>query len=296
MLKACGNYLWIADSGVPGPSLAISFGVHGNERSPIVAGEQLRARFEAGDLAVRRGKLLLIHANPKASEQDQRWSEGGVDLNRCFHADTLAAAPKLYEEERAQEIVPALEQAGSEVLVDFHCTVEPGQRFLMQHPSVEDAAHARVYGLLRAEILLADPGLTFGGVSLDEVMSTRGRVGICYETGWIQDPENSPEFVLGEMTNLLAGLGLFGDRDAQRYEGKRRLELEGRILCEADGFRWCEGIGQNLQSLSAGTQLGTYGDGREVRLENDATLIFPKKRPELMQVGKPLVLLARSVS
>jgi hypothetical protein len=54
-------------------------------------------------------------------------------------------------------------------------------------------------------------------------------------------------------------------------------------------------VGENLQEVAAGTVLGRYGDGREVVLEEDATLVFPKKKPELVQLGKPLVLLARRI-
>lgn len=284
--------LWTVDSGRPGKRAAISFGVHGNERPPIDAGLALVASFERGEHSLRAGTLLLVHANPRGSAQDERWSAGGVDLNRCFHPSVLAREPELYEEGRAREIVAALAAHEAEVLVDFHCTVEPGPRFLMQHPPLSNAAHREVMELLAAEVLLSDPGLNFGGVSLDEHMSTRERVGICYETGWIQDPANTSEAVLAEMHNLLRGLGLL-EGEARRYGDKTLLELDAPLLCEAEGFRWEDGVGVNLQELPGGTLLGRYGDGREVRLAADATLIFPKKRPELVQVGKPLVSLAR---
>jgi hypothetical protein len=161
----------------------------------------------------------------------------------------------------------------------------------MQRPPLTDRAHRAVQELLAAEVLLADPSLNVGGVSLDEHMSTRGRVGICYETGWLRDPANTPQSVRAEMENLLVGLGLLRGR-ARRHGEKTLLVLDAPLLCAAEGFRWQEGVGINLQELPAGTLLGRYGDGRELRLEREATLIFPKKRPELVQIGKPLVSLA----
>lgn len=286
---------WLFDSGRPGPTVAVSFGVHGNERPPIDAGQRLVRMFAEGELSVAAGRLLLIHANPRASEEDQRWSQGGVDLNRCFHPSVLGREPELHEEHRARAVAAALEETGAEVLVDFHCTVEPGRRFLMQHPPAGDAQHGAVYRFLAAEVLLTDPRLNFGGVSLDEYMSTRGRVGICYETGWIGDPANTPEFVLEEMRNLLAGLGVLAGEAAREHGSKELLELGEPLSCSGQGFRWSEGVGENLQALPAGTVLGRYGDGREERLAADATLIFPKKKPELVQVGKPLVQLATRV-
>lgn len=292
MIEELGEGAWILDSGRDGRRLALSFGVHGNERAPIDAGLRLVAEAREGKLELSTGSVLLVHANHRASAQDRRWSEGGVDLNRCFHPDVLGRPPELSEERRAREIVGWLESFGPEALVDFHCTVEPGERFMMHHPPIADAAHGEITGLLEADVVLADPTLTFGGVSLDEWMSTRGKVGICYETGWMGDPANTPESVYGEMVNVLAGCGLLSG-EARTYPEKNAIELYSRIVCDGEGFVWSDGTGQNLQELPAGTTLGRYGDGREVALEADSTLIFPKKRPELVEQGKPLVLLAR---
>ena len=295
MLRSIGEDLWLAASGVPGTRLAISFGVHGDERSPVGAGLRLVDELRSGGLELAAGKLLLVHDNPRATAADKRWSAGGVDLNRCFQADVLARNPEVYEEGRAREIVAMLERVGAQILVDFHCTAEPGRRFLMHHPSPDDEAHRRVCELLRAEVLLADPALEFGGVSLDEWMSTRGRVGICYETGWVADPDNTPEFVLDEMRNLLGGLQMIRGVSVGRHPEKDALQLERVLRCAEEGFAWREGIGENLQPLPAEVVLGSYASGKEVVLEVAATLIFPKKRPELVRVGEPLVYLARRV-
>jgi predicted deacylase len=291
MLRSVGEKMWLAESGAPGATLAISFGVHGNERPPIDAGLALLRELEAGKLALAAGRLLLIHSNPRASEQDQRWSEGGVDLNRCFSSAIQGRAPELYEEGRAGEIAAVLEEYAPEALVDFHCTVEPGEPFMMQHPGVDHVPSQAVLRLLSASVLLSDPELNFGNVSLDEWMGTRGKVGICFETGWIHSPDCTPEFVLGEMKNLLAGHGMLAGVAPRVHDDKTLLQLDHVIRCEGEGFAWRDGIGQNLQALAQGTVLGAYSDGREVSLPVDATLIFPKKKPELVQQGKPLVYL-----
>ncbi len=294
MIESLGEGFWFVDARRPGPGLCLSFGVHGDERSPVEAGLELVARWERKELALERGRLLLVLANPRAVQENRRWSEAGVDLNRCFHASVLAREPVLYEERRARDIAAMLERVGAEVLVDFHCTVEPGRRFLMQHPPVEHAEHRRVTTFLAAETLLADPTLRFGGVSLDEWMSTRGKVGICYETGWLKDPANTPESVRAEMENVCVGLGLLDGRPVRTFGNKEALELDAVLLCDGEGFVWRSGIGENLQSLRAGTVLGSYADGRSVTLEQASVLVFPKKKPELVALGKPLVYFARS--
>lgn len=293
-MKALPEGVFLFEGRREGPTFAVSYGVHGNERAPIEAGRALADDLLARRLALERGRLLLVFANPRAAAQDRRASEGGEDLNRCFHPERLAREPRLYEEERAREIVGVLEEFSPEGLVDFHCTVEPGRRFLMHHPPAEDEAHRRVAQWLSADVVLCDPDLRFGGVSLDEWMSTRGRVGICYETGWLGDPTNRPEDVRAEMENLLRGIGLLPG-EARAYPDKRRLRLDDVVVCEEAGFRWAEGMGENLQEVGAGTELGMYPSGRRLVLERDAVLVFPKKRPELVEPGKPLVYLARRV-
>ncbi len=297
MIARLAEGLWLVESHRPGTSLALSFGVHGDERAPIEAGLLVVSELESGALSLERGRLALVLGNPRAAEGRTRWSAGGVDLNRCFQRPVIEREPALYEpasyeQERAREIARALAELCTEVLVDFHCTVEPGRRFLMHHPSVEDEAHRRVAELCAADVVLTDPELRFGGVSLDEWLSTAGRVGICYETGWMGDPANTPGGVLGEMRNLIVGLGLSAG-EPRRWPEKLRLELFAALPCDGAGFSWRAGAGENLQALPQGTVLGAYSDGRKLVLEEDAVLVFPKKRPELVQPGKPLVYLAR---
>ena len=287
---------WRFEGAAEGPVVCISFGVHGNERAPITAGLSLVEGLSRGDVTLARGRLVLLLSNPRASAEDERWSSGGVDLNRCFHPTVLEREPELYEEGRAQEIAAFLDEEGVESLVDFHCTVEPGDRFMMHHAPVDDAPHLGVTRYLAGDVLLGDPKLYFGGVSLDERLSTRGRVGVCYETGWMSDPSNTPAAVRVEMDNLLAGLGLLAGPEPRAFDGKRTIQLYERLLCEGEGFRWSDGVGVNLQAIEAGTRLGIYDDGTPVVLEHAATLVFPKKKPELLERGRPMVYLARDQS
>ncbi|MBK8976571.1 MAG: succinylglutamate desuccinylase/aspartoacylase family protein [Planctomycetes bacterium] len=293
MSKLVDEAMWLAESGRPGPVAAISFGVHGDERPPVDAGRRLVAMLQSRELRLTRGELLVVLGNPLAVEQGRRSSDGGVDLNRCFAASGPSAGDGVaYERRRAAAIVAALEQRRVEVLVDFHCTVEPGEPFLMQHPSADHAASRAVTRRLAARVLLTDPRLCFGGVSLDEWMSTRGRVGICYETGWLGSPDCTPQFVLGEMLAALAGLSMLDGCAPTPQDDQTLLELVGALTCRAVGFRWHDGLGTNLQALRAGTELGRYPDGVPEVLPHDATLVFPKRRPELVQTGQPLVYLA----
>ncbi len=271
-------------SGRPGPVVGIAAGVHGDERPPIAALQALAASLEQAP--VDRGAVLLMVGNPAAVALGQRWSER--DLNRCFHPARLASPPATAEDRRARELVAAC--ARVDVLVDFHCTAEPGEPFAMHHPI--DDAHQAVTALLDVPVVVRDPRLCFGGVSLDEHLSTTQRVGVCCETGWIGAPDNTPDRILAQMRNVLRGLGVRTDAPPVRAPDKRVLTLTEVLRCPARGFAWAPGVGHNLQRLPAGAALGRRGDGTPLLLSAPATLIFPKKRPALLQPGRPLVYLA----
>ena len=62
MLTTIGDRIWFADSGAPGRTLAISFGVHGNERPPVDAGLRLVAELDRF-FADYRPRASLLHGD-----------------------------------------------------------------------------------------------------------------------------------------------------------------------------------------------------------------------------------------
>src|SRR5262245_20056416 len=96
----------------PRPHVGVVGAVHGTEPCGLRAGGGLRAELVAGELTLRSGTLFLIHGNPRASEEQKRHTEGGVDLNRFFDfrfIDEMASESWLYEHHRAFALKPLLE-------------------------------------------------------------------------------------------------------------------------------------------------------------------------------------------
>ena len=284
---------FLVESEMPGPVVCIAYGVHGDERPPIDAGQLLQSMFDLGALALSEGKLLVLFANPLATAANKHWSQDGTDLNHCFHPGMLVSKSDRHEERRAREIVEILEREEVEILVDFHSTLEKDERLCVQHPGAADDRHLEITRLLTSKIVLSDPGLILGGASLDQHMSTTGRVGVYYQTGRQGDGSNTPVAIRNEMVNLLAGLGMIDGRAFRTFPKKRHLELTEMVECREQGFQWNRGVGKSLQTLDEGTLLGTYANGNVVILGEDSTLVFPEKAPDLVQVGKPLVFLAQ---
>lgn len=81
ILAGTGNAteVFVIESGVPGPTVWVSGGVHGSELAGWKAAEQI-ARWQ-----ISRGRLIVVpHANKPAVNQQQRAAAGGSDLNRQF--------------------------------------------------------------------------------------------------------------------------------------------------------------------------------------------------------------------
>jgi succinylglutamate desuccinylase len=77
----------------PRPHVAVFGAVHGNEPCGLRAIERLRAEFARAELQLLAGTLDLIHGNPPATEQHERHTRGGVDLNRLFDYRFEAEVP-----------------------------------------------------------------------------------------------------------------------------------------------------------------------------------------------------------
>ncbi len=113
------------DSKIPGPSVVIMGGVHGNEPCGASAVRRLHAHFEKKELSVSRGTLTLIVANHDALKKNLRMVER--NLNRLFK-DNCEEVP-CAETERAEELKPLVAQC--EYMLDLHSTSLPSAPFLM---------------------------------------------------------------------------------------------------------------------------------------------------------------------
>lgn len=113
MLAAGTKYatpLYVIDSGKPGPSVMIIGGTHGSEPAGWLAAAKVK------DLAVTKGKLLVIpNANKLADEARQRAVDSG-DLNRQFPT----SADGQPTSELAAAIWSAIESYRPDWLVDMH--------------------------------------------------------------------------------------------------------------------------------------------------------------------------------
>lgn len=79
------------DSGIPGPTLLVIGGIHGNEPSGVEALERISAAFDQEMIQLNQGKILALRGNRRALTEDVRFIKR--DLNRLWKWDFQHQCP-----------------------------------------------------------------------------------------------------------------------------------------------------------------------------------------------------------
>jgi len=274
---------------LPGKSITLIGGTHGNERTGVEVVTRMKAMIESGELVIIQGSLTLIYGNPRAIELNERGSEPHADLNRAFVTDLLECDPTgTYEDARAREIAPFLQS--SDVVIDLHATNKPSEPFLA---SKDSERHQQVYRWFPSKKVLSDPQYVLAGfpATVDDYTDVYGGVGVCYETGQASDLGRVEE-VLQNVINCLKDQGLVEGHVEAPDATRDIFELTEAIILTDEGFTFAEGFGEgSWEAFAQGEVLGAHGDTAFVA-EYDGVIVFPKM-PEHRKVGKPVGYLAK---
>jgi succinylglutamate desuccinylase len=122
---------------LPGPTLIIVGGIHGNEPAGVLAEERVWLRMQKRRAALR-GEVVLLRGNTRALEQRVRYIN--ADLNRQWTAQNVRTAeleqgtPEVSELLEQSELLTVIREAinrarGEIYFVDLHTTSAHGQPF-----------------------------------------------------------------------------------------------------------------------------------------------------------------------
>ncbi|MBY0110411.1 succinylglutamate desuccinylase/aspartoacylase family protein [Patescibacteria group bacterium] len=282
-----GDSIWRIQSTVPGPSVCIIGGMHGNEAAGIEVVRMLLKEFEDGR-HLASGTLTLALGNTRAIEKNERWIDG-KDLNRQFSdAHLIDRIDQSWEEERAITLARLIREA--DLTLDIHSTNKPSSTFIC---SRADERHARVYRWFPITHVIEDPEYVFGDgpVTTDEYADRMGKVGMCIESGWVNDAgrieetKRSVEAVLSDFGLSTNPLPPLPSHTICTYRFYKTIKLDER------GFTFADGRGlASFEPLKAGEVLGYHGDD-PVTLDQDAFVIFPKLKAH-WQLGWPICYIA----
>ncbi len=123
---------------LPGPTLIILGGIHGNEPAGVLAADRVLLRMQERRAALR-GEVVLLRGNTRALEQRVRYID--ADLNRQWTADNVRTAesekrglPEVSELLEQGELLTVVREAvsrarGDIYFVDLHTTSAHGEPF-----------------------------------------------------------------------------------------------------------------------------------------------------------------------
>ncbi len=243
----------------PGPVSVILAGVHGDEVCGLRALEQVLP-----NLSIERGTLFIGYGNPAAIRVNRRFTE--ANLNRLFKpGDELSRADKAsYEYGRMLVVKRYLDMSGA--LLDIHASFTPGGRpFVICENNGLSIADRLPFDLVVGGFDKVEPGGT------DYYMNRIGKIGICAECGYLEDPASTERAVKSIFSFLYARGHVSGKTDARSQE---RLVMYYLHRTRTDRFRLARRF-NDFDGLARGEIIGM--DGAEaVSSPKESVILFAR--------------------
>lgn len=265
--------VWYRDSDVPGPTVVVLGGIHGNEQAGIAVVE----RLVSGDFAVplERGKLIAVLGNTAAIAANKR--DLGDNLNRKFRKATeedLAGqeAKPSYEFARAQELLPVLDEA--DAALDLHgFRPHDGIPFIITEPRGFQAARAIGAPYISSGWSTIEAGGT------DGYMEEQGKLGVCYELSQLEDlKQGIPRGEAGVLSFLEHMQVIEMVRERAPEPPEPTFVHATKSVLARPGFNWGPGHPyRSFQALQPGELIAQNGTEPEdiIRAGDNQVIIFP---------------------
>jgi succinylglutamate desuccinylase len=262
--------------GVPGPLFLITGGIHGNERSGVLAAESVLKHIKRTKPPVR-GRVLALAGNLAALALGQRFLE--VDLNRIWTPADLRAMRATepsedgIEEAERRALLRELERAiaersGPVVLLDLHSSSAPGEPFVCMGDTLQNR---QIAAALPAPVILGLEENIDG--ALLEYFSERGHAGIAVEGGQHEDPATVENHIAATWLSMEAA-GVIEAEDVPDLDGhRRRLARASRGLPRVVEVRHRQAM--NFQRVRAREVLATDETG-ELEATEEGRILLPR--------------------
>ncbi len=252
-------------------SISVIFaGIHGNEKCGVKALEKILP-----NLKIEQGQVLFGYGNPSAIEANKRFI--GADLNRMFKSNDLLSRDEIksYEYQRAQFLKSYLNQA--DALLDIHASFTPNS-----NPFVICEANAKgIIEYLPIDLIVSgfdevEPGGT------DYYMNSIGKIGICVECGYLDNPKSIETAEKSIFSFLKARGHILNDLAPKKQSYVRIYDL---YLTKTDSFTLAKTF-HDFEKVRKNQVIGKDG-GKKVIAEKNGVILFTRNRE---QVGEEAFL------
>lgn len=247
-----------------GSTSIILAGVHGNEKCGVEAFKKILQ-----DIQIDRGQVFFVYGNPKAIEENKRFIE--ANLNRMFKNENLFSKYEMesYEYGRAQFLKNYLNQA--DALLDIHASLTPNSTpFVICEPNAKTIAKYLPVNLIVSGFDKIEPGGT------DYYMNSLGKIGMCVECGYNNDPSSSEIAEKAIFAFLKIRGHLFNDLMPQK---KSYLKIHTSYTTKTNDFNLSKSFA-DFEEVSAGQIIGIDGD-QTVSTQKNAIILFARNRKKI---------------
>lgn len=277
---------------LPGPTLMILGGIHGNEPAGVLAANRVQLRMQERRAALR-GEVVLLRGNTRALAQRVRYID--ADLNRQWTAENVRTAElenrsirevsELLEQRELLTIVrEAVSRARGEIyLVDLHTTSAHGQPFA----TVGDTLRNRRFALTFPLTIVLGLEEQIDGTLL-EYVNNLGAITMGVEAGQ-HEAMTSVDHHEAVIWNATATAGNFRLEDLPELDQSRSLlkragggmkvvEVRHRhAIMPEDGFKMEPGF-RNFQPARRGQVLARDRTG-EIKAAEKGLILLPLYQP-----------------
>ena len=207
------------DSHKDGHVLAIFCGVHGNEKTGILAVQKL-----LDNLILTKGILYIVFANPLAIKNNIRFVE--QNLNRCFIKSQTGSS---YEEKRAQFLMNVLDNC--DALLDLHdSNTDNSISFAITDSGLDVVKHMNLEYVVTGFDKL-EPGAS------DGYMHKLGKIGICLECGSIKHSTKNLDFAYDSILQYLQYFDAIDTIVPRHHINQKHLHVEQCQLVTSNSFK-----------------------------------------------------------
>lgn len=266
------NSIIIKEGRLNGKTLAVFAGVHGNEKAGILAMKDILE-----EIKVLRGKVFFVFASPKAIEKDVRYVE--ENLNRYFVKGVI---PSSYERQRAIELMKILDE--SDALLDLHASnVSETTPFIICEKESFDLARKMDFEIISSGWNDIEPG------AADGYMSSRGKIGLCLECGYAEDPKKNIDLAKKSILQFLQYFDAIKKDVKYDKRDQKLIHVTKAVLKESDLFEFKKGF-YDFEELEDGSTIAKDGDKTYIAKKGEVIIFAnPNKK-----IGEEVFIIGES--
>lgn len=241
---------------LPGKTVAVFAGVHGNEKVGIVTLKKI-----INEISIKSGTVYFVFANPLAIEKGKRVVN--KNMNRLFSRAITGTDP---EHKRVKELMNILDRC--DALLDIHSyNSKSGDQFAIS----EKRGHAI---LKKMNFPIVGTGFSKLGHGTDGYMEKNKKIGICIECGTTNKYKKFLDLAESSVYQFLQYFNCT-DKKVEYVSCTQKYVSVKRILYKkTSGFRFTKEF-KDFEILPVGKAFAIDGEVQHVAVKNEC-ILFPR--------------------